>query len=44
MIDRSDGLASEVCHICNKNKLGCRIFEEKLTIDTQTIFTCEDLQ
>lgn len=44
MIDISDGLASEILHICNLNNLGCRIFENKLPIDTQTIFACEELQ
>lgn len=44
MIDISDGLASEILHICDINKLGCRIFEEKLPIDPQTIIACEELQ
>lgn len=44
MIDISDGLASEVLHICDVNKLGCRIFEDKLPIDPQTINACEDFK
>ncbi|NVO21483.1 MAG: thiamine-phosphate kinase [Bacteroidetes bacterium] len=33
MIDISDGLASEILHICNDSKLGCRIYEEKIPVD-----------
>lgn len=36
MIDVSDGLASEIKHICTQSKLGCRIMEEKIPIDIQT--------
>ncbi len=36
MIDVSDGLASEVLHLCNSSKLGCHIYEDKIPIDTQT--------
>jgi thiamine-monophosphate kinase len=44
MIDISDGLASEVLHICDINKLGCRLFEDKLPIDPKTIITCEEFK
>lgn len=44
MIDISDGLASEVLHICDINKLGCRLFETKLPIDPQTLLACEEYQ
>jgi thiamine-monophosphate kinase len=37
MIDISDGLASEILHICIKSGLGCNIFEDKLPIDITTI-------
>lgn len=37
MIDISDGLASELLHLCHASKLGARIFENKLPIDAQTI-------
>jgi len=37
MIDISDGLASEIRHICKQSKIGCRLFEEKIPIDPQTI-------
>jgi thiamine-monophosphate kinase len=33
MIDISDGLSSEIIHICTQSKTGCRLFEEKLPID-----------
>ncbi len=37
MIDISDGLASEILHICTLSKLGCSIYEEKLPIDVTTV-------
>ncbi len=36
MIDISDGLSSEILHICKKSKKGCEIYEHKLPIDNQT--------
>ena len=36
MIDISDGLASEVLHLCKNSNTGCMIYEEKLPIDQQT--------
>jgi thiamine-monophosphate kinase len=36
MIDISDGLASEILHICTQSSVGCRLFEEKIPIDEQT--------
>ncbi len=36
MIDISDGLASEIKHICQQSNLGCRIMEDKIPIDLQT--------
>lgn len=39
MIDVSDGLASEVMHICKNSKMGCKIYEEKLPIDPMTYET-----
>lgn len=36
MIDISDGLASEILHICTASKTGCVIYEEKLPIDQLT--------
>lgn len=36
MIDISDGLASEILHLCKASKVGCRLYDEKIPIDTQT--------
>lgn len=36
MIDISDGLASEIKHICKHSDLGCALYEEKIPIDQQT--------
>ncbi|MEI7490673.1 MAG: thiamine-phosphate kinase [Bacteroidota bacterium] len=36
MIDISDGLASESLHLCKQSGTGCRIFEEKIPINSQT--------
>jgi thiamine-monophosphate kinase len=36
MIDISDGLASEILHICKSSSTGCRLFEEKIPIDDET--------
>ena len=33
MIDISDGLSSEILHICNKSNVGCKIFQDKIPID-----------
>jgi len=37
MIDISDGLGSEILHICQDSNLGCRIYEEKIPIDATTV-------
>ncbi|CAL2082662.1 Thiamine-monophosphate kinase [Tenacibaculum sp. 190524A05c] len=42
MIDVSDGLSSEIMHICTQSKVGCNLFEEKLPLDPQVISTCEE--
>ena len=44
MIDISDGLASEILHICNDSEKGCFIYEEKIPIDITTINFCESLK
>ncbi len=36
MIDVSDGLASEIMHICKQSEVGCRLFEDKIPVDIQT--------
>ncbi|MGV6828372.1 MAG: thiamine-phosphate kinase [Flavobacteriales bacterium] len=44
MIDISDGLSSEVIHICNQSKVGCNLYEDKIPLDPQVISTCEEFQ
>ena len=36
MMDISDGLSSEILHICKQSSLGCRIYEDKLPISDDT--------
>ena len=43
MMDISDGLSSELMHICKQSKVGCRIFEKQLPIDYQTAVMAEEL-
>ena len=42
MMDISDGLSSELLHICTQSKMGCRIYEEHLPIDYQTAVMAEE--
>ena len=42
MIDISDGLSSEVIHLCTKSNVGCDLYEEKIPLDPQVISTCEE--
>ncbi len=42
MIDISDGLSSEVLHICKNSKVGCNIYEDKIPLDPQVINVCEE--
>lgn len=42
MIDVSDGLASEIKHICEQSKKGCHIYEEKIPIDPMTYDTARE--
>ncbi len=42
MIDISDGLASDLFHLCEKSKLGCQLFEEKIPMDDLTKITAID--
>ncbi len=44
MIDISDGLASEIFHLCKHSNLGCRIYEDKLPIHIETIRVCEEFK
>ncbi|WP_308991509.1 thiamine-phosphate kinase [Mariniflexile litorale] len=42
MIDISDGLSSEIIHLCKQSNLGCDLYEEKIPLDPQVISTCEE--
>lgn len=44
MIDISDGLSSEIMHICSQSKVGCKIYEDKLPLDPQVISACEEFE
>jgi thiamine-monophosphate kinase len=44
MIDVSDGLSSEIMHICSQSKVGCKIYEDKIPLDPQVISACEEFQ
>ena len=43
MMDISDGLSSELMHICKQSGVGCRIFEKQIPIDYQTAVMAEEL-
>ena len=43
MIDISDGLSSELMHICTQSHTGCRIYEDRIPIDYQTAVMAEEL-
>jgi thiamine-monophosphate kinase len=42
MIDVSDGISSELLHICRQSNVGCSIYEEKIPIDPTAINTARD--
>lgn len=44
MIDISDGLSSEVLHLCNSSKVGVKLFEDKIPLDPTVISSCEEFQ
>ena len=43
MMDVSDGLSSELMHICKASNAGCRIYEERIPIDYQTAVMAEEV-
>ena len=43
MIDISDGLSSEIMHLCKKSNVGCNLHEEKVPMDEQTKKMAEEL-
>jgi thiamine-monophosphate kinase len=42
MMDISDGLSSELLHICHESQCGCRIYEERIPLDYQTAVAAEE--
>lgn len=42
MIDVSDGLSSEIMHLCKQSNVGCNLYEEKIPVDPQLINVCEE--
>ena len=42
MMDISDGLSSELLHICKQSHVGCRLVEEKIPLDPTLINACEE--
>ncbi len=42
MIDISDGLSSEILHLCKQSNVGCNLYEEKIPMDPTAITTCEE--
>ena len=42
-MDVSDGLSSELLHICKASDCGCRIYEDRIPIDYQTAMMAEEL-
>ncbi len=43
MMDVSDGLSSELLHICKASQTGCRVYEDRIPIDYQTALMAEEL-
>ncbi|MDE7406982.1 MAG: thiamine-phosphate kinase, partial [Muribaculaceae bacterium] len=43
MMDVSDGLSSELLHICKASHVGCRVYEDRIPIDYQTAVMAEEL-
>ena len=44
MIDISDGLSSEIFHLCKSSQVGCNVYEEKLPADPQTSSTAKEFK
>lgn len=42
MIDISDGLSSEIIHLCQRSNVGMEVYENKVPLDPQVISTCEE--
>ncbi len=44
MIDISDGLSSEVLHLCKQSAVGCNLYEDKIPLDPTVISACEEFK
>ncbi len=44
MIDISDGLSSEILHLCKNSSIGCNLFEDKIPLDPTVISSCEEFK
>lgn len=44
MIDISDGLSSEILHLCRNSNLGCALYEDKIPLDPMVISSCEEFK
>lgn len=44
MIDISDGLASEILHLCDQSGLGCALYEEKIPVDPTVVTAASDFK
>lgn len=44
MIDISDGLSSEILHLCKQSSVGCNLFEDKIPLDPTVISACEEFK
>lgn len=44
MIDISDGLSSEILHLCKQSNVGCNLFEDKIPLDPTVISACEEFK
>ncbi|MGI8891964.1 MAG: thiamine-phosphate kinase [Bacteroidia bacterium] len=42
MIDISDGLSSEIIHICTQSEKGCQLYEDKIPVDHQTVLMADE--
>lgn len=43
MMDISDGLSSELLHICSQSNVGCRVYEDRIPLDYQTAAMAEEM-
>jgi thiamine-monophosphate kinase len=44
MIDISDGLSSEILHLCKQSNVGCNVYEDKIPLDPTVISACEEFK